>query len=200
LAAIELNQAPFYSRETKERRIKMNEIPDDDDSSNRILGYSGYLIPPFFSDLLGEFPEFSFPDWGPIPRLPRERPVTPPSRNPNLPPAHEVDPPDRPPEWLFGPPRVVQASPVSRQTIAETSPSTATQLSSTPLADLIIDRIRRLQQQKSSQTQSSAFGTGSAPLPFSPTATLAPQGYEPVEDASSQDKSLIRRLTRVRPG
>jgi hypothetical protein len=88
----------------------MNEIPDDDDSANRILGYSGYLIPPFFSDLLGELPEFAFPDWGPIPPLPRERPVTPPSRNPNLPPAHEVDPPDRPPEWLFGPPRIVQAS------------------------------------------------------------------------------------------
>jgi len=176
----------------------MNEIPTDSDRQNPILDYPGYYMPGFFSWLLGEIPRFGFPDWGPIPQLPRERPVTPPSRNPSLPPAHEVDPPDRPPEWLFGPPRIVQVSPVSRQTSAQTSSSIAAQPSSTPLADLIIDRIRRLQQQNSSQ--SSAFDTGSSPLPFSSTATLAPQGYEPVENDPSQDKSPIRRLTRVRPG
>ncbi|WP_456686941.1 hypothetical protein, partial [Bradyrhizobium sp. P5_C11_2] len=100
----------------------------------------------------------------------------------------------------FGPPRIVQASPVSRQTIAESLLSTATQPSSAPLANLIIDRIQRLQQQNSSQTQSSSFDTGAAPLPFSPTATFAPQGYEPVEGDPPEDKSPIRRLTRVRPG
>jgi hypothetical protein len=178
----------------------MNEIPNDSDRQNPILDYPGYTMPGFFSWLLGEIPKFGFPDWGPIPQLPRERPLTPPSRNPNLPPTHEVDPPDRPPEWLFGPPRIVQASPVSRQTITQAIPSTARQPSSTALTDLIIDRIRRLQQQNSSQTQASAFDTGSAPLPFSPTATFAPRGYEPFEDDPPQDKSLIRRLTRVRPG
>ena len=178
----------------------MNEIPTDSDRQNPVLDYPGYYVPGFFSWLLGEIPRFGFPDWGPIPQLQRERPVTPPSRIPNLPPAHEVDPPDRPPEWLFGPPRIVQASPVSRQTIAHPPPPTVTPPSSTPLADLIIDRIRRQQQQSSSQTQSSAFDTGSAPLPFSPTVRLAPQAYEPVEDDPSQDKSPVRRLTRVRPG
>jgi len=177
----------------------MNEIPTDSDRQNPILDYPGYYMRGFFSWLLGEIPRFGFPDWGPIPQLPRERPLTPPSRNPNLPPAHEVDPPDRPPEWLFGPPRVVQASPASHQTIAQTSSSIATQPSPTPLADLIIDRIRSLQQQNSSQTQSSAFDTRSAPS-FSPTAKRAPQGYQPLDDDPSQDKSPVRRLTRVTSG
>lgn len=154
----------------------MNEIPTDSDRQNPILDYPGYYMPGFFSWLLGEIPRFGIPDWGPIPQLPRERPVTPPFRNPNLPPAHEVDPPDRPPEWLFGPPRIVQASPVSRQTIAETPSSSHP--SSTPLADVIIDRFRQLQQQNARQTQFSAFGPGSA----------------------SQNQPPIRRLTRVRAG
>jgi hypothetical protein len=178
----------------------MNEIPNDNDRQNPILDYPGYYMPGFFSWFLGEIPRFGFPDWGPIPQLPRERPVTPPSRNPGLPPAHEVDPPDRPPEWLFGPPRIVQASPVSRQTITQAGPSTAIQQSPTPLADLIIDRIRGLQQQNPSQTQSSAFDTGSALLPFSLTAPLVPHGIERVEGDPPEDKSPIRRLTRVRPG
>lgn len=115
----------------------MKEIPTDSDRTTPILDYPGYSMPGFFSWLPGEIPGFGIPDWGPIPKLRRERPVTPPPRNPNLPPAHEVDPPDRPPEWLFGPPRIVEAPRVSRQTMAETPPATA-RPSSTPLADLII--------------------------------------------------------------
>ncbi len=178
----------------------MNETPTDSDRQNPILDYPGYYMPGFFSWLLGEIPKFSLPDWGPIPQLPREQPVTPPSRNPNLPPAREVDPPDRPPEWLFGPPRIVQASPASRKAIAQAVPSTAIRQSTAPLADLIIDGIRSLQQQSSSQTQSSAFDTGSTPLPFSPAAPPAPHGYQPLEDDPFEDKSPARRLTRVRPG
>ncbi|HXH43590.1 MAG TPA: hypothetical protein VNK51_07065 [Bradyrhizobium sp.] len=177
----------------------MKDISSDSDRPNPILDYPGYYMPGFFSWLLGEIPRFGLPDWGPIPQLPRERPVAPPSRNPNLPPAHEVDPPDRPPEWLFGPPRIVQASPVSRQTVAEAIPSNTTQQSPTSLADLIIDRIRRVQQQNATQNQPSAFAAGSAALRFSSPTTLPPQGYERAEDNPSRDKSPIRLLTRVRP-
>lgn len=88
----------------------MIKTPKDSLPPNPLLEYPGYLPPWFLSTILGEFPNFAFPDWGPIPGLPEERrgpAPPPPPRNPNESAPIEVDPPARPPEWLFGPPRIV---------------------------------------------------------------------------------------------
>lgn len=86
----------------------MTKIPEDSNPPNSILEYPGYYLPPFFSTMLGELPNFELPDWGPIPPLLQEHPVTPPRpSNPDRTPPIEVDPPIRPPQWLFGPPRFV---------------------------------------------------------------------------------------------
>lgn len=67
------------------------------------------------------------------------------------------------------------------------------------MADLIIDHIRRQQQPNAGGLQSSIFDIGAASLPSAPTALLAPPSYDLAGDHSSQDRSLIRRLTRVQP-
>jgi hypothetical protein len=89
---------------------KMTKTPEDSDPSNPILEYPGYYLPPFFATMLGELPNFALPDWGALPPLLQGQSPTPsPSPNPSLPPPIDVDPPARPPEWLFGPPRIVRS-------------------------------------------------------------------------------------------
>ena len=145
----------------------MKDTLNDSDRSNPILDYPGYYMPGFFSWLLGEIPKFGLPDWGPIPQLQRERPVTPPSRNPNLPPAHEVDPPDRPPEWLFGPPRIVRDSPISRQTVAEATLEHNTAVSNVASRSHRPRSARATEKRKSKSTFYFRWGICAATVQFS---------------------------------
>ncbi|WP_340672448.1 hypothetical protein [Bradyrhizobium ottawaense] len=82
--------------------------------------------------------------------------------------------------------------------MSQVAPPAASQEPPSSMADLIIDHIRRQQQPNADGPQSSVFDTGAASLPLVPTAALAPP-YELAGDDRSLDKSLVRRLTRVRP-
>jgi hypothetical protein len=89
----------------------MIKIPDDSNAANPILEYPGDYLPSFFSSILDEIPDFELPDWGPLPPLLQNTAPSsiPKIQNPDRPAPIEIDPPARPPQWLFGPPRVVRS-------------------------------------------------------------------------------------------
>src|SRR6187402_1374343 len=89
----------------------MSKIPDDNNAPNPILEYPGHYLPLFLSRILGEDPDFELPDWGPLPTLQENTSPAPRPKPEYLdqPPPIEIDPPARPPQWLFGPPHVVQS-------------------------------------------------------------------------------------------
>lgn len=83
--------------------------------------------------------------------------------------------------------------------MSQTVPPAPPQEPPSSIADLLFDRIRRQQQPNANRPQSSVFDTGAASLPSVPAVALAPPVYELAGNEPTQDKSLIRRLTRVRP-
>ncbi len=87
----------------------------------------------------------------------------------------EVDPPSRPPEWMFGPPRIIEA------------PSPAAPLRS--VADLLVDYIRR-QKQLNAEPRKFAFGTGAPAVPLAQS-----NGFVASDDNSVDDRFATRRLS-----
>lgn len=90
----------------------MIKTPKDSLPPNPLREYPGYLPPWFLSTILREFPDFAFPI-GEQYQVCQRRGGGPHRRRhpggPNEPVPIEVDPPARPPEWLFGPPRIVRS-------------------------------------------------------------------------------------------
>lgn len=158
----------------------MTKISEDGNQPNPVLEYPGYYLPPFFSTMFEELPEFALPDWGPLPPLLEGRsPATPPPSSPSLPPPIDVDPPVRPPEWLFGPPRIVQsAAPDGRQAG-------------------LLDMIAALLQNRSFDT----IEKTAAAVPVADTALQSGGPYfrrdNPASFGRSTDLASIRRLSRI---
>ena len=100
----------------------------------------------------------------------------------------DVDPPSRPPQWMFGPPRIVEA-PSLRRAPSPTLLSAAPAPPDVSVADLLVDHIRR-QKQLDAEPRAFAFGTGVPVVPFVQSDGFAASDDDPVEDRSS-----IRRLS-----
>jgi hypothetical protein len=152
----------------------MTRIPEDSNQPNRVLEYPGYYLPPFFSTMFEELPDFVLPDWGPLPPLLEGRPPeTPPPSSPGLPSPIEVDPPARPPEWLFGPPRIVlSAAPDARP------PG-------------LLDMITAPPRNRRAETIGKAAATV-------PVANMLQSGEDnPTSFGRSTDLASIRRLARI---
>lgn len=142
--------------------------------------------------------------FGPIPSVP----------NTNKAPI-EVDPPSRPPQWMFGPPRIIEGppprapfplaallSPDTGRALSEWSSSSSrrrapspTLLSAAPatplgsVVDLLADYIRR-QKQLNAEPRTFAFGTGAPAVPF-----VQSDGFMASDDNSVDGRSAIRRLS-----
>lgn len=128
--------------------------------------------------------------FGPIPVVP----------NLNKPPI-EVDPPSRPPEWMFGPPQRVEPATepgprglpgmiedyLRRSAGDAAAPVSAAGTSATAqgsIAHLLMDYIRRQKQRNADGQQASTFDSGAPPTVFGRSA-----------DDSFGDKSSIRPLS-----
>lgn len=81
--------------------------------------------------------------------------------------------------------------------MSQVEPPSGPRLPSMPIADTIIDNVRRQQQLNAGRPQSPVLDTGEAFLPSVPAAALAPRGYGGLADDPSRGKLAIRRLTRV---